>query len=816
MIMDKKKDDFLKRLLATFRVEANEHLQAMSAGLIELENNPAEVRQVEIVETVFRETHSLKGAARAVNLKEIEAVCQSMESVLAALKACRIAVSSTLFDLMQEAIADLNRRLSEEGGGAVMAVAGKSTSATLIERLGGVLHGRSANTVTAHPASAPVETQPVAAPPMPSLQQTPIEAVQDAKTEASVAVTTHKPSTALGIASGTVRVATHKLDAVMRQVEELLVPRLASVQRAKELREVLVSFASWQKQRARMRPVLRQIERYIEKSGEKSGEKGGEKGGRRNGAAGGLLELPTKELPALLESLACEHLFMKTIEEQLLRLSKFAANDRRILAGMSDGLLHDVKEMQLLPFSSLLEIFPRLTRELAREQGKQVELVIQGGEIEIDRRTLEEMKDPLMHLLRNCVDHGIEPPALRQSKGKPACGNISLSIGQKDGGKIEILLADDGAGIDAAKVTAAALKLNLLSAEGAQKLSEPEVHALAFQSGISTSQIITDLSGRGLGLAIVREKVEHLGGVVALESRHDGGTTFRITLPLILATFRGVLVRVGEQCFVIPALSVERVTRVAQQDIRTVENRATITFDGQVVALVHLGDVLELPRQRSAANTSAQVAMVAMVVLGTGHQRVAFQVEEILGEQEVLVKSLGRQLMRVRNIAGASVLGTGQVVAVLNVSDLLKSAVKRAPAPGPVSAEFADMHEVTEKRSILVVEDSITSRALLKNILESAGFRVTAAVDGVDAYTTLKTGTFDLIVSDVEMPRMDGFDLTMKVRADKQLAALPVILVTALDSREHRERGIDVGANAYIVKSSFDQSNLLDVIQRLI
>ena len=795
--MDKKKDDFLKRLVATFRVEANEHLQAMSAGLIELESNPAKVRHVEIVETVFRETHSLKGAARAVNFKEIEAVCQSMESVLAALKGCRIAVSPTLFDLMQEAIVDVNRHLSIEG--AAMDVAGKSTSATLIQRLGDVLHGRDANTVTIHPASAPVS---VAAQPMPSVQQTqtPITPVQDAKTEATVAIATHKPSTAPGMASGTVRVATHKLDAVMRQVEELLVPRLASVQRAKELREVLISFAGWKKQRAHMRPVLRKIERYVEK------------GGRRNGAAGELLELPTKELPALLEHLDSEHLFMKTIEEQLLRLSKFAANDRRILAGMSDGLLHDVKEMQLLPFSSLIEVFPRLTRELAREQGKQVELVIQGGEIEIDRRTLEEIKDPLMHLLRNCVDHGIEPPAMRQSKGKPACGNISLSIGQKDGGKIEIRLADDGAGIDAAKVTAAALKLDLVSAEGAQKLSEQEVHAFVFQSGISTSQIITDLSGRGIGLAIVREKVEHLGGVVALESRHDSGTTFRITLPLILATFRGVLVRVGEQCFVIPALSVERVTRVAQQDIRTVENRATITFDGQVIALVNLGDVLELPRQRSTENTSATVALA---VLGTGHQRVAFQVEEILGEQEVLVKSLGRQLMRVRNIAGASVLGTGQVVAVLNVSDLLKSAVKRA-APPPVLAEFSELHAVAEKRSILVVEDSITSRALIKNILESAGFRVTTAVDGVDAYTTLKTGTFDLIVSDVEMPRMDGFDLTTKVRADKQLAALPVILVTALDSREHRERGIDVGANAYIVKSSFDQSNLLDVIQRLI
>lgn len=779
--MSKQNDDFLKKLLATFKVEADEHLQAMSAGLIALENEPTGDRQAEIIETVFREAHSLKGAARAVNLKEIESVCQSLESVFAALKGKQLAVSPPLFDLMQEAIDDLSTLLAADG--KAMAVAGKSAIATLTRRLNDALQGQFAPSVA---------VQPIA-----SLQRTSIVPLPDLPSEATTALATPEPTPSPSLASGTVRVSTQKLDAVMRQVEELLSPRLASAQRAKELREVAASFTSWKKQRARMRPVLRLIERHVEGSG------------KGNGSTAGLAKFPAQELPKLLEYLEAEELFMKTVEERLLRLSKFAAHDRRTLAGMSDSLLQDVKEMQLLPFSSLLEIFPRFTRELAREQGKQVELVIHGGEIEIDRRTLEEMKDPLMHLLRNCIDHGIEQPAMRQDKGKPACGNITVAIAQKDNGKIEILVTDDGAGIDAAKVKAVALKLNLVSAEEAQKLSEQEAQALIFQSGLSTSPIITDISGRGIGLAIVREKVERLGGVVVLESRHDGGTSFRITLPLMLATFRGVLVRAGEHCFIIPAPSVERVTRVVQADIQTVENRATIPLDGQAVALVSLSDVLELPRQRAIDKVPEQALVV---VLGAGHKHVAFRVDEILGEQEVLVKTLGRQLARVRNVAGACVLGTGQVVAVLNVPDLLKSAVKQA-APPPVATETLG---VAEKHSILVVEDSITSRALLKNILESAGYHVTTAVDGIDAYTTLKTATFDLIVSDVEMPRMDGFDLTAKVRADKQFGDLPVVLVTALESREHRERGIDVGANAYIVKSSFDQSNLLEVIRRLI
>ena len=237
-------------------------------------------------------------------------------------------------------------------------------------------------------------------------------------------------------------------------------------------------------------------------------------------------------------------------------------------------------------------------------------------------------------------------------------------------------------------------------------------------------------------------------------------------------------------------------------------------MDEQPVSLVWLSDVLELPRRAVSVKSKDSATIV---VLGSRLLRVAFLVEEIVGEQEVLVKALVRPLIRVRNIAGASVLGSGRIAPVLNTADLLKSAVKRPASAPEFTQELSPRKdERAKKQSILVVEDSITSRVLLKNILESAGYRVSTAVDGVDGYTTLKTGAFDLVVSDVEMPRMDGFGLTAQIRAEKQFSGLPVVLVTALESREHRERGIDVGANAYIVKGSFDQSNLLEVIQRLI
>jgi two-component system, chemotaxis family, sensor kinase CheA len=261
----------------------------------------------------------------------------------------------------------------------------------------------------------------------------------------------------------------------------------------------------------------------------------------------------------------------------------------------------------------------------------------------------------------------------------------------------------------------------------------------------------------------------------------------------------------------VPTVQVERVVRVNVDDVRTVEGRDTVSLNERTIALVSLADVLELPP--AAANGQGHASTVVLV-LGTGDQRIAFAVDAARDEQEVLVKALRAPLSRVRNIAGASVLGSGQVVPILNVSDLLKSARKVGSAVARAAAGAPLAH--AEAHSVLVAEDSITSRMLIKGILESAGYKVTTAVDGMEAFTLLRAEPFDLLVSDVEMPRLNGFDLTARIRADRKLAELPVVLVTALETREDRERGIDVGANAYIVKSNFDQSNLLDVVRRLV
>lgn len=778
--MATKDDDFLKRLLATFAVEAEEHLTAISAGLLELEKAPVAGRQRELIETVFREAHSLKGAARAVNLTTVETVCQPMESVLAALKGGKIATSPQLFDLLHETVGALRKLMA--AGGAARDAAQRSAADALTRRLDAAAKG----IAPAEPGKAAIIKEARA-------QERAAAPVAEAR-EAPRGGAHAQPSLAERVVPvETVRVSTAKLDSMLRQAEELVSAKLTAGQRVAELRRITAGLAARKKARDKIRPHVLGVQPALE-----------------TGNADGPRAKNRLNVEKLLEFVDQDSAALGSLENTLAAFTASAEQDCRTLTKMVENLLEDAKKVLMLPFSALLDAFPALVRDLSRDRGKEAELVIMGAEIEVDRRILEEMKDPLIHLVRNCVDHGIEPPAERARKNKPARGTISIAVAQQDAGKAEIVISDDGAGIDVAKLRSAAQKLGILSAEEASELNDQETMSLAFRSGVSTSPIVTDISGRGLGLAIVQEKIEKLGGAVVVESRHGGGTTIRAVVPLTLAAFRSVVVRVAERLFALPTASVERAALVSKENIKTVENRETVQINGRAVSLVRLCDVLELPPK---GGTDPPAGYCQVVVLASGGRHIAFLVDEIVNEQEVLVKGLGKQLARVPNVAGATMLGTGTLVPILSVPDLMKSAVKgAAPAAPRVAAEAAK----AEQKSVLVVEDSITARALLKNILEAAGYQVKTAVDGVDALTTLKTEDFDLVVSDIEMPRMDGFDLTSRIRADKKLAELPVVLVTALESREHRERGIDVGANAYIVKSSFDQSNLLEVIGRLI
>jgi two-component system chemotaxis sensor kinase CheA len=393
----------------------------------------------------------------------------------------------------------------------------------------------------------------------------------------------------------------------------------------------------------------------------------------------------TGELRRLLEFLERDDELSVRFDERLQAISRSTEKAQHAMGSMVDGLQRETKRLMLRPFSSITESLPAFLREFCRESGKDAELSVIGADIEIDRRILQEIKDPLLHLVRNGIDHGIESPERRAAAHKAPRGAITIAIAQKSANKVEIAVSDDGAGIDLPKVRDAAVRSGLVSAEAAHGMSEQEILPFIYKSGISTSPMVTDISGRGLGMAIVREKVEKLGGGIAMEARAGGGTTFRLLLPLTLSTIRGILVRTGERRFLIPETFVERVVLTHSGDIGTVENRAALSLGSQAVSIVRLRDALALPSEDvgDAGGDSSSRGSPA-VVLAVGGARVAFLVDEVLGEQEVLAKGLGPQLASVRNVGGAAVLATGELVPILNAADLMKAAAaKAAPLARP-------------------------------------------------------------------------------------------------------------------------------------
>lgn len=770
--MNQREEEFLQRLLATFRIEAGEHTTAISAGLLELEQSPPEARRRELVEMVYREAHSLKGAARSVNLTEIELLCQAMEGLLAAVKREEAPLTPPVCDLLLESLDAVNALLQgsgEEGEGD------RRKRLALRDRLAAAGRGEAA-AAGESPAAAP-PSGPLAEP-APAPRRRAADRIPAAPAAGPVAP-----------GADTIRIPKQKLDALLLQVEELIGVKLIARRHIAELKQLRDDVDLWLGGWDRIMPILR-----------KQSNPGPE-------GPDPLTERDARILRAFLEGDAPA---AKDFSGRLTAMKKGFDNDGRAVAAMVDSLFDDVKAVLMFPCSSLLDLFPKVVRDLAREQEKEIDFRISGGAIEVDNRILQEVKDPLLHLVRNCVDHGIEKPGDRARKRKSPRGKLSISVSRTDGGKIEILVFDDGGGIDPDRVKASAVAKGIVTPEEASGLSRDEAVALIFRSGFSTAPKITTLSGRGLGLAIVREKIEKLGGTVEIETHSDSGTTFRLLIPTTLATFRGTLVRVGARYFAIPTTNVARALSVPADSVKRVENVETVELHGKAASLVRLGAILGVPEDPEDGAAKG----VQLVVLGASGSRIAFRVDEVMSDEEVILKSLGPQLARVRNIAGATVLASGRVVLVLNVSDLLKSAVLAAGKIDLVAAAPASRGR--KRKSVLVVEDSITARTLLRNILTSAGFAVVTAIDGIDGLMALQSNAFDLVVSDVQMPRMNGLELTAKIREKKEFAEIPIILVTGLESPEDRKKGVEAGANAYIVKSSFDQGDLLSVIRRMI
>ncbi|WP_282578111.1 hybrid sensor histidine kinase/response regulator [Geomonas paludis] len=462
--------------------------------------------------------------------------------------------------------------------------------------------------------------------------------------------------------------------------------------------------------------------------------------------------------------------------------------------------------LRMLPLRTISDGLERLVRDLAQQLGREVQFQIVGQAIEMDRVLLEGLKPILIHLLTNALSHGIEAPDARAAAGKPRRGTVLLSA-RHQGNSVLVEVRDDGRGMDPAGIKAAAVARGVLDPREADVLSDEEALYLTFRPGFSTAEIVTDVSGRGVGMDVVKKNIERVKGSVTLSSEPGRYTQVTLQLPLTLSVLDALIVACGGETFAIPTTYLQEIVKVRAGEIDTLGSGEVIKVRGATTPLYSLPGMLGLPERREAGD-----ATLSAVVLKHCDQRIACIVEAHLGYSEVVVKGLGKQFRNVRFLFGATILGDGNPALILNVPDLFESG--RGVQRAPLSAE--EVQAAQRRLKVLVVDDSITTRTMEQSILVSQGYRVVTAVSGEDALEKSAQEQFDLVISDVEMPGINGFELTRALRASEQYRETPVIIVSSLSRDEDKRQALQAGAQAYIVKGAFDQGLLLETVQMLI
>lgn len=756
----------LTSFYSQFRDEAAENIRVVGEGLLALEAlGPDDESRREHIDAVFRAMHTIKGSARLLGFEHVGKLAHTCEHILGAVREGRRELDRALAD-------DLLR-----GGDAILelvnaAIDGRPSGID-VEHLAMTLgRGNRSEQPEAPAALPPVDAVP-AAPPPPTM---PAASIVPAAPAAPAASQSAFPKGARAAARQTIRVRVDRLDKLLNLAGELSVGRQIQSAHLQTLEEIGALIGQQERALVALERELKQLrfsayqretlERHIN---------GALNAGDR---AGALIHSHTE------------------------RFEQHTSQSSQLIADLEQ----EVMAARLLPVSTVFANLPRAVRELARETGKEIELVLEGETTELDRKMIEALNDPLVHLIRNAVDHGIETPEEREQAGKARQGTIRV-IAQSLGPYVHVAISDDGRGMDPKRLREVAVRKGLFSSEAAALLTNQEAMELIFTPGFSTSQIITDISGRGVGMDVVRTNIVEMGGQVQLSSQIGIGTTITLVLPLTLVTTRVLLVEVGEHTFALPASGCQGSTWAHVDRVKTVEGRAMLSHEGRLASLLRLADLLDV----GGAQPFPSRRRMPAVVIGTAQRPLALVVDRLLDEREVVVKPLGPLMEKQRRYGGAIQLGDGRLILLLNPVALVQVARGLALATTVVKHDEARRHS-----RLLVADDSFTTRELIRTILQSAGYDVTTAVDGFDALDKLRAGPYDLVVSDVEMPRVDGFQLTNHIRKDLGLTDLPVIIVTSLASEAHRRRGLEVGAQAYIVKSQFNQSNLLETVQQLL
>ena len=741
-------------MLELFREEVRSHAAALSSGLVDLERDPANPQRIE---PLMRAAHSLKGACRIVGLDLAVGLAHDTEDGFVSAQAGKIRITPAAIDTFLR-VADVLAALATDEPARWVRQFHAEVGA-LREQVAAVNRGESPA-----PASPVAAAEPVAAvPPVP---------VADQPTVVDVAGS-HTPAVPEP-AESVVRVTAQSLNRLMSLAGESLVQ------------------ARWLQPFATAMLELRKVQDHI--------------AARLDTLAHGIAAGQGAESlgPVVADA---RRLSAKCRQVLVDRIAEFEDHAGQA-EDLNSRLYREVIVSRMRPFSDGAHGLPRLARDTARRLGKAVRLDLVGQSTEVDRDILEKLEAPLTHLVRNAIDHGLEPTDARTAKGKPAEGVVRIEARHR-GGMLSIAVSDDGGGIDVEKLRKKIVSQGRSSVDVAARMTDAELLEFLFLPGFSTASQVTEVSGRGVGLDVVQDTVRKVGGSVQISTTLGRGTTFHMLLPLTLSVVRAVLVDIAGEPYAFPHNRIDRLVRVPRGEVSSLQHRQFVNVDDRNVGLVLASQLLDLPGEPPAGGE------LPVLLLSDSTGTYGLIVEAFRGEQDLVVRPLDPRLGKVPNVSAAAILDDGSPVLIADVEDLVRSMDRFIQTGTLRRCDAAPLRSAAKKR-VLVVDDSITVREVQKQILRARGYEVEVAVDGQDGWNRLRAESYDLVVSDVDMPRMTGLEFVRKIRDDARLKELPVVIVSYKDREEDRLRGLDAGANFYLTKSSFQDDSFVDAVVALI
>ncbi|OOG87992.1 hybrid sensor histidine kinase/response regulator [Pseudomonas sp. A25(2017)] len=739
-------------LLELFSLEAEAQTQVLSTGLLALERDPT---QAEYLESCMRAAHSLKGAARIVGVDAGVSVAHVMEDCLVSAQERRLVLGAEHIDALLQGTDLLTR----------IATPGNSVGAADIDAYVGLM-GR---LLDPNAPQAPAMVLPTV--------ETPVEPLRVELPEVELPPATEPAPKRKRVTEGGERV----LRVTAERLNSLLDLSSKSLVETQRLKPWLATMQRLKRQQSSGLRALEELNVHLKDH---------------------ALSLQAQEALGDARRLLAET--QQWLAQKTAELDEFAWQ-----ASQRAQVLYDTAlACRMRPFADVLSGQTRMVRDLGRSLGKQVRLEIEGEKTQVDRDVLEKLEAPLTHLLRNAVDHGIETPEQRMLAGKPAEGLIRLRASHQ-AGLLVLELADDGAGVDLERVRRSIVERGLSPEQTAASLSEEELLTFLFLPGFSLRDKVTEVSGRGVGLDAVQHMVRQLRGAVVLEQTAGEGSRFHLEVPLTLSVVRSLVVEVGDEAYAFPLAHIERMCDLAPEDIVQVEGRQHFWHEGRHIGLVAASQLLNRPATQGSSQT------LKVVVIRERETIYGVAVERFIGERTLVVLPLDERLGKVQDISAGALLDDGSVVLIVDVEDLLRS-VDKLLDTGRLERIARQNQAQAPRKRILVVDDSLTVRELQRKLLRGRGYDVAVAVDGMDGWNALRSEDFDLLITDIDMPRMDGIELVSLLRRDNRLQSLPVMVVSYKDREEDRRRGLDAGADYYLAKASFHDDALLDAVVELI